>query len=222
MSQSRHIPISVPLVLFLLGLALAVTSASEIVVGKSCSGLGVGSKFTNAENCRTYFVCNASYQFELEFCPSGFYNPLKDACDLDYKCILDNVPGGETTTTKRVVSTQFEEATDTPTTTPLGSSSTSPSTTEEVVSTTPGVFTTTPEEATTEVPTTETEEDLPPSSTVSTTTLVTTTTTSTVVTSTTAVPPGGSTPEVPLDPYSCPLVDTDTPTYLNDKQNCDT
>lgn len=88
----------------------------NIIIGESCSGFRPGTKFTNPDNCRAYIICQSDV-FQLWYCPSGFYNPLKDDCDLDYKCILDNVPGVSNaiteTTTPMDVTDDFSSSTST-------------------------------------------------------------------------------------------------------------
>lgn len=157
--------------------AVLQVDSVEVVVGQSCAGVQTGAKFTNAENCRTYIVCYRGL-FELEFCPSGFFNPAKNDCDLDYKCKLDNLP---------------EE------TTGVDWTSTSPE--DLMISSTPPMVTTSE-------PTTTTTTTVMPTTTPSTTT-------------TTGEIPQVPTTESSVDSYSCPAVDTEAPTYLNDRKDCE-
>lgn len=166
------------------------TCANGIVVGQSCSGVRPGTKFTNPENCRTYFGCNSGV-YELEYCPSGFYNPQKNDCDLDFKCNQDNFPD---VTSRPAVPTSVTWST----------------LMEEWISTTIDF-----EAFSTVSPTTRVGEV----STVASSTISESVETTTVSLTTTSSPM--TTTEVAIDPNGCPLVDTDEPTYLNDKQNCE-
>lgn len=167
-----------------------VAQANDTLVGQSCGGIVQGSKYANAENCRTYIVCNAGV-FELEYCPSGFYNPLKIACDLDYKCILDNLP--EVTPPTDVMTTLVNEW--------ISSTSTASeeSTTTQAASTTQSTTTQSSTITEPKVTSTTTPEDMD-------------TTTAAVSTTTTEI--------IPIDRNGCPRVDTEDPTYLDDKHSC--
>lgn len=175
--------------LWLLLSLVMVTCVNGVVVGQSCSGIRPGTKFTNPENCRTFIACNSGV-YELEYCPSGFYNPQKNDCDLDFKCNQDNFPD---VTSRPAVPTSGTWSTlmDEWISTTIDFSNESPTTTVKDVSTEASSTTTESAETTTES---------------------LTTTSSLPITTTT---------EVTIDPNGCPLVDTDEPTYLNDKQNCE-
>lgn len=168
-----------------------VVRADENLVGLSCTGFVHGTKYVNAVNCRTYVICNAGL-FELEYCPSGFYNPQKNDCDLDYKCILDNLP--EVTTRFEVTSRQEDMESSTTvsldTTTPLYTSTTLDRTTQTSTFTVPTSTSPNP------------VETMTPS--IATTTVF-----------------SGTTTDIPIDPHGCPSTDTDEPTYINDKHDCE-
>lgn len=197
------------IVLLVLVCAVHVSLGFEVIVGESCSGTAPGMKFVNIENCRSYITCSSG-RFRLFYCPSGFFNPAKNDCDLDYKCVLDNLPKDDMTTSA--------EGEGTPSTilyTLIPSTIANfDSTTNDWLSSTPidDVMTNPTTEAVEEATTEEKEEE-----TTSTTTSATTTTT-TLRTSTELASP--STPSVG-DRNECPLVDSDEPTYLTDKHSCE-
>lgn len=185
------------IVLLVLACAVHVSLGFEINVGEPCSS--PGSTFVNTENCRSYILCSSG-RFQLVYCPSGFYNPAKYDCDLDYKCVLDNVPEEVTTqsgvgTPSTILSTLISYTT----TTDSITTDWSPSTTTDDVTTNPT--------------TTEATEE---TKTITTTTKAITSTTE----RTSSEPSFPSTPSVG-ERNECPLVDSDEPTYLDDKLSCE-
>lgn len=182
------------ILIIFVGCLVNFSCGHDLVVGQSCSVLRPGSKYANPENCRTYMICNGGV-IELEFCPSGFYNPQKDKCDLNHKCILDNVPD---------VTGRFDETSTLPIMwTSLRDESISSTTSMDLTNTesTSTMFEET--DWTTELTTETTQRDSTP-----------------VALETSTIPFPDTTVGV-IDQYTCPSIDTDQPTYLTDKQDCE-
>lgn len=190
-------------------LSCAVNESRSAEAGQPCAGSSL-EMHENREDCRTYLVC-AFGQYRLNYCPSGFFNPVKKDCDLDYKCVLDNLPEEDVTAT----TAEMGEVSSTASTAEVGDSSSSPSddatTTEETPDETEEE---TPEQTEeTEEPTTATTEEEE--------TAITTTEASTTDSTTTTAVVVVTTPGSATGLAECPLIDTEQPTYLTDKQNCE-